>query len=190
MAMDDAEIIRRVTAGEVDLFETLVNRYRVHVARIVSRHVPRDRVDELCQDTFIRAYRSLGTVKKGVRFKSWISSIATRSCYDHWRRVYRNREILESEMTPECEERVAEAFSTASQEKYREERTRNEARELLQALLNTLSPEDRMVLELVHLEGLSGREAAELLGWSVANVKIRAFRARSKLKKALEAEGM
>ena len=70
MAMDDAEIIRRVTAGEVDLFETLVNRYRVHVARIVSRHVPRDRVDELCQDAFIRAYRSLGTVKKGVGSKA------------------------------------------------------------------------------------------------------------------------
>jgi RNA polymerase sigma-70 factor (ECF subfamily) len=57
---------------------------------------------------------------------------------------------------------------------------------VLKYALNKLSPEDRMVIELVYLEGLSGKEAAELLGWSLANVKVRLFRSRKKLQKLLE----
>ena len=60
-----------------------------------------------------------------------------------------------------------------------------EAREVLDWALNKLSAEDRMVIELVYLEGLSGKEAAELLGWSVTNVKVRSFRSRKKLQKLL-----
>ena len=61
----------------------------------------------------------------------------------------------------------------------------DEARELLDWVLGRLSAEDRMVLELVYLEGLTGKEAADLLGWSVANVKVRSFRSRKKLEKIL-----
>ena len=62
---------------------------------------------------------------------------------------------------------------------------RKEAADLLEWALAHLSPEDRMVTELVHLEGLSGKEAAKMLGWTVANVKIRSFRARNRLRKLL-----
>lgn len=64
-----------------------------------------------------------------------------------------------------------------------------EAREVLDWALARLSPEDRMVLELVYLEGLSVREVADLLGWSTANVKIRSFRSRRKLQKLLKDAG-
>ena len=66
-----------------------------------------------------------------------------------------------------------------------EKNLQKEAGELLGRALDRLSPEDRMVLEMVYLEGLSGKEAAGLLGWSVANVKIRLFRSRKKLRKIL-----
>jgi RNA polymerase sigma-70 factor, ECF subfamily len=56
---------------------------------------------------------------------------------------------------------------------------------MLDWAMDRLSPEDRMVVELIYLEGLSGKEAADLLGWSVANVKVRAFRSRNKLRKLL-----
>ena len=66
-----------------------------------------------------------------------------------------------------------------------EKNSQKEAVELLGRALHRLSPEDRMALEMVYLDGLSGKEAAVLLGWSVANVKIRLFRARKKLRKIL-----
>jgi RNA polymerase sigma-70 factor (ECF subfamily) len=61
-----------------------------------------------------------------------------------------------------------------------------ETRDLLQKALAHLSPENRMVVTLVHLEGYSVREAAELLGWTVVNVKVRAHRARQQLRNILE----
>ncbi len=60
-----------------------------------------------------------------------------------------------------------------------------EAQEILEWALNRMSAKDRMVLELVYLEGMSGKEAARLLGWSVVNVKVRCHRARKKIEKLL-----
>jgi RNA polymerase sigma-70 factor (ECF subfamily) len=64
-----------------------------------------------------------------------------------------------------------------------------EAREVLDWALARLTPEDRMVLKLVYMEGLSVRETADLLGWSTANVKIRSFRSRNRLRKLLKDAG-
>jgi RNA polymerase sigma-70 factor, ECF subfamily len=61
-----------------------------------------------------------------------------------------------------------------------------DATNLLQRALAQLSPENRMVVDLVHLEGHSVREASELLGWTVVNVKVRAHRARQQLRKILD----
>lgn len=72
-------------------------------------------------------------------------------------------------------------------DKFREEGLKKEASELLEWALSKLAPEDRMVIELVYLEGYSGREAANLLGWSVSNVKVRSFRLKRKLKSILKA---
>ena len=67
----------------------------------------------------------------------------------------------------------------------RQSRRRKEAADLLDWALGKLSAAERMIFELVYLEGLSGKEAATLLGWSVANVKVRSFRCRRKMKKVL-----
>ncbi len=71
-------------------------------------------------------------------------------------------------------------------EQYARLAQQKEAKEILDQALNKLTPAQRIVLELVHLEGYSGKEAARLLDWSVANVKIQAYRARKKMRKYLE----
>lgn len=80
---------------------------------------------------------------------------------------------------------LEEVLSNKSGQSIEETGSQREAKELLDWALGKLSPEDRMVLELVYLEDLSMKEAAGLLGWSVANVKVRSFRSRRKLKKLL-----
>ena len=77
-------------------------------------------------------------------------------------------------------------MSEKSSQIYEDTGAVKEAGEILEWALERLSPEDRMVLELVYLEGLSGKEAAAQLGWSVANVKIRSFRSRRRLEKLLK----
>jgi len=181
----DLEVIRRVLSGEVNAYESLMTKYLKHVTSIVYKHIPPQEVEEVAQDVFIRAYRSLKTFKQKSEFKPWISSIAVRACCDHWRRVYRSKEILLSSLPENYRERMEAILSEQSGAPDDRERQQKKARELLDWALNQLSPEDRMVVELVYLEGLSGKEAATLLGWSVANIKIRSFRARKKLYRLL-----
>jgi RNA polymerase sigma-70 factor, ECF subfamily len=91
-----------------------------------------------------------------------------------------------SSLSEKHEEWLEQALSDQSNEVLLEKGKEVEAKEILDWALNKLSLEDKMVLELVYLEGFSNKEASELLGWSVVNVKVRSFRSRRKLEKILK----
>ena len=187
--LPDVEIIRRVIAGEVDLFEELLMRYREHVGRIVAGHVPREMVAEVAHDVFVRAYTSLSTYSFRTPFSHWLSTIAVRGCYDVWRDASARKEVPlsgSSEVAEEQQRWTEHLLATESKERFDAMVRQQDSTNLLQWGLAQLSPENRMIVTLVHLEGHSVREAAELLGWTVVNVKVRAHRARQQLRKILE----
>ena len=93
-----------------------------------------------------------------------------------------------STLTEKHQDWMEAALLGASEESHDEESLQREAKELLDWALARLSAEERMVIELIYLEGLSVKEAADLLGWSVANVKVRSFRSRKKLEKLFRRE--
>lgn len=177
----DTEIIHQVLSGEVNAFERLLKRYQAHVLTIVKKHIPFDKVEEVAQDVFVRVYQSLPTFKGDDGFKKWLSTITMRTCYDFWRKHYRYPEIPLSSLSEKHKVWLEQATSNSSSQSFHERGSQEEAREILAWALDRLSPEDRMVLELVYLEGYSVKEAADLLGWSTVNVKVRSFRARKKL---------
>ena len=184
---EDMDVVRRILSGDVNAFETLVRRNRQDVSRIVSRRAPRDQADELVAEVFARAYVSLGNYRGESPFSHWLAIIAARACHDFWRGRYRNRETPMSVLSEEGRafvDRIASDDDVASPE---ELFRKKEAAELLDYALSGLSATDRMVVILAHLEEKSVAETAELLGISRANVKIRAFRARGKLRRALAA---
>jgi RNA polymerase sigma-70 factor (ECF subfamily) len=181
----DEEIVRRVIGGDINAFESILLRYKDHVLDIVRKHVPYHEVEETAHDVFVRAYQSLATFRERSRFKHWLSAIAVRACYDFWRKRYRSRELPMSSLSEEHQEWLEGVMSERSNRSFDDKVCQEKARELLDWALDRLSPEDRMVLELVYLEGRSGREAADLLGWSVANVKVRSLRARRKLRRLM-----
>ena len=181
---DDAEVVRRVLAGDVNSFRRLVERYGGLVAGVVRKRVPLEHLEDTMQDVFIRAYKSLPTFKHG-SFPAWLSTISVRTCYDFWREHYRCNELPVSALTDRHQAWLENALSDRSKESYREKGREKEAREILDCALASLSPGDRMAIELVYLEGLSVKEAARLLGWSVPNVKVRLFRSRRKLRELL-----
>jgi RNA polymerase sigma-70 factor (ECF subfamily) len=183
--LSDAEIVRQVLDGYVNAFESLLVRYKDLVLKIVKKHVPYNDVEETTQEVFVRVYQSLLTFKGKSGFGRWLSSIAVRTCYDYWRKAYRSREVPFSSLTEKHQEWLEKVISDEPEQSVYEKGFQNEARELLDWALGNLSAEDRMVIELMYLEGLSGKETADLLGWSIAKVKVRSFRSRKKLQKLL-----
>jgi RNA polymerase sigma-70 factor (ECF subfamily) len=185
-AMDD-ELIRAVVGGNTELFETLMLRHRDHVGRIVSGHVPSDMVPEVAHEVFVKAYTGLATYAFEQPFAHWLSTIAVRACYDFWR-TRQGTDLPVSALTAEHQQWMDRVLAAQSDDRFSEQVRRHEATEVLAWALAQLSPENRAVLTLVHLDGHSVREAAQLLGWSLVNVKVRAHRARQALRTILMKE--
>ncbi|MRR14432.1 RNA polymerase sigma factor [archaeon] len=184
---EDSGYIERIINGEKDAFSHIIKKYKMYVFKIINRHVPYADAEEVAHEAFIRIYESLAQFRGPQGFRQWMAAIATRTCYDYWRRAYRSKEVPMGSLSDEHREWLERA---ASEQVSGEDIARQaEAREVLEYALSRLSAEDRMVLELIYGEGLSVREAAGLLGWSMANVKIRAFRSRKKLHKLLKDTG-
>jgi RNA polymerase sigma-70 factor (ECF subfamily) len=182
---DDLDIVRQVIEGRVNAFAGLVRRHGGFVSAIVKRHVPFDDVEDTLQNVFLRAYKSLPTFKNNSSFRHWLSVIALRTCHDFWREHYRYREFNVSSLTGEQVAWLGTALADQSDSLFHERGFQKEAVEILDMALGSLSPKDRMILELVYLEGRSLKEAAALMELSLANVKVRLFRSRKKLHELL-----
>jgi RNA polymerase sigma-70 factor (ECF subfamily) len=184
--VDDDEIIKRVLDGEVNVYELLVNKYQSIVLSILKKRLPFEQVEEVAQLVFIKGYQSLPSYNAEGPVKNWLSSIAVKACYDFWRTSYKNKEVSVYSLSLEDKEWFDKALLEQSTQVLIKKGQESEAKELLNWALGKLSPEDKAVLELVYLEGLSHKEASELLGWSVANIKVRSFRSRRKLAEILK----
>ncbi len=181
LVSDDAECIDRVLRGDIDRFSELITRYQPHVLKIVQGHVPADRAAEVAHDVFVRAFAGLSQYAGQVPFEHWLSRLSVRACYDFWR-AHRRADVPVSGLTDDQVGWLDRALAAESSQQFRDQADRRDSLEVLEWALAQLSPEHRLVLTLVSLEGRSVREAAELLGWTVVNVKVRCYRARQALR--------
>lgn len=181
---EESELVRRIRQGETERFAELIDRYQRHVGRIVGRRVPTERMRELVHEVFVKAYMNLAQFSDSVPFEHWLAGIAVRTCYDFWRTRARE-EIPVSTLSEQHHQWIEQTLSAQSDRLFRDQTAKQEAADVLEWALGRLSPEQRAVLTLVHLEGYSVREAARLLGWSQINVKVRAHRARQTLRALL-----
>jgi RNA polymerase sigma-70 factor (ECF subfamily) len=184
--LSDEELIRLVVAGDAEPFAELVLRHRGHVSRIIKGHVPASLIPEVAHDIFVKAYTALGTYAFERPFGHWLAVIAVRHCYDIWRRAARRKEVSLSGPTSRTFPDLETVLAVKSQTQYIEKLRQQEATTLVHWALGQLSPENRMVVTLVHLDGYKMREAADLLGWSVVNVKVRVHRARRQLRRIID----
>lgn len=178
VAEGDRVDIAAALGGDHRAFERLVRRYD----KVIAGHLWRftrdgSELEELVQDTFVEAYKSLKSFKGNAPFSAWLRTIATRAGYRLWKSKRRSsRHIGEAELD-------IDTLASA------QESTPSEAAEYVHRVLERLNPEDRVVLTLLYFEDLDTREIAKELGWSRSLVKVRAHRARKKLKKYLEQAG-
>jgi len=181
---EESDLVSRIRQGETERFAELIDRYQRHVGRIVGRRAPAERVRELVHEVFVKAYVNLAQFSDSVPFEHWLAGIAVRTCYDFWRERAR-KEVPVSALSEDHQRWIEQTLSSQSDRQFRDETAKQDAAEVLEWALRQLSPENRAVLTLVHLDGYSVRETAQLLGWSLVNVKVRAHRARRALRALL-----
>ena len=176
---EDHDDLRLCQNGDEQAYARIVQRYEIPIARQMWRF-SRDpqRHEELVQEVFVEAYTSLHSFKRTAPFEHWLRRIATRVGYRFWK--HKARDTERQEKLHHHKDILMSSLDSASA---------SEAGEYLYQLLQHLDAQDRIVLTLMYFEGWDTKEIAEHLGWSLSLVKVRAFRARKKLKKKLEAAG-
>ena len=177
----DAEILRRIRKGEPEAFEILVARYKNRVFGILT-HYERDaqKVEDLAQDTFLKAWRNLKQYRAKSPFEHWLSRIASNVARDHLRRIHRR--IRETSFE-DLGEGSIDWLSTGNINRQLKVR---EARQLLEYAMQALTPLSRVILTQREIEGRSLKEVSELTGQSVDSVKVRCHRAKIKMREALQ----
>ena len=173
----DHALVRATLAGDDSAFAEIMRRHKGRVFGTCSRFA-RDahQLDDLCQEVFLRAWRRLRTFRADAPFEHWLARLTVTACYDFLRREKRHRGHVELDDSPlELRDTSVDAAIAAGR-----------ARDLLDWAMRKLSAEEKLVLTLLELEERTVRDIAALTGWSESNVKVRAFRARAKLREIIE----
>jgi RNA polymerase sigma-70 factor (ECF subfamily) len=178
---DDSELLASIRNGALDDFTGIVQRHQARVFAILSRY-ERDphKVEDLAQETFLKAWRALGRFDSDrAPFEHWLARIAVRVALDHLRRERRTADEVKLSELGES------ALEWLHNERDESQPDAADAREILELAMSCLSAEERLVLTLREIEGRNAKEISQLTGWSGVSVRVRAYRARAKLREAL-----
>ncbi len=180
MRSDDSKLIQRVLSGDDTAFAELVKKYQKPVHALVWRKVGDFHIaEEITQDTFLKAYQKLATLKEPQSFVSWLYVIATRRCIAWLRKKRLWMQSLEATNSLQFEKATYSGYVVEENE-----RTTIEAeREVVKRLLAKLQESERTVMTLHYFGEMTCEEISKFLGVSVGAIKSRLSRARHRLKK-------
>jgi RNA polymerase sigma factor (sigma-70 family) len=181
---DEKDSVRRIEQGDEVAARELLRHFHPFVLKLVRAHLPRRISEEdLVQMIFIKVFHKLNQYTGRTPLAHWISRIAVNTCFNSLkaekvRPEWRLGDFSE-EIAAGIEKLAVTAVDTATNDDV------DLAKKLVTELMAQLSPEDRLVITLLHLEEKSVEEVRALTGWSRSVIKVRAFRARAKMKKIL-----
>ena len=186
MIAEDREYIDRVLSGEIAAFDGLVRKYN-RMAGAIAFGIVGDfsSADDVVQEALLKAYCDLGKLRDRNKFKVWLAGIVRSRAIDWLRRRKALPAMPFSQAFPDGDADSAEdpeLLAPPVEELYDQKELRDK---VLEAIRN-LPEDDRVVVTLKHMEGLSYKEIAELVGTTVSAVESRLFRARQDLRKKLE----
>jgi RNA polymerase sigma-70 factor (ECF subfamily) len=182
MERSEAELIAAVLQGDAASFEPLVQKYSPRVFATARRYARREsEVEDIAQEVWLKAFQKLGSFRGEAPFEHWLMRMTVRTCYDFLRGHQRNREASFSDLN-DSENDWLEQFARAPEST---SENADAAKLLVGRVLEKLSPQARLIITLQEIEDRSVKEIAQLTGWSVPLVKVRAFRARAEMRKIL-----
>jgi len=183
-SFDEQACLQQIAQGDEAAAHELLQQFRPFVLRLVRSHLPR-RVSEedLAQMIFIKVFQNLDKYSGNVPLAHWVSRIAVNTCLNELRAEKRRPEWRLSDFDENTSAAIEQGARTEAD--LGSPADARLAKDVLYQLLAQLAPEDRLLITLLHLDERSVQEIHQLTGWSRSAIKVRAFRARAKMKKML-----
>ena len=181
----DQSLIARAQRGDESAFNQIVQAYGKRILGTISRLIGRpEDVEDVAQEVFVRLFYSLDQLRSPDVFEPWLYRLTANAAYDYLRRRQKRR--LEARMADLSEEQVVLADADAGAKLNQQDRQAAAIREFVNDLLGEVSDDDRVLLLLKEVEGLSLKEIQEIYGLKENALKVRLFRARQRVLKAYE----
>jgi RNA polymerase sigma-70 factor (ECF subfamily) len=186
VATTDEELVARTVAGDADSFNQLIKRWERPIYALAYRTIGRDEdARDVCQETFLRAFRALPGFKGQAKFSSWLYRITLNLCRD-WIRRQRRTPIVSA---PEGVDVVELASEQGPVESIEDLVARKQLSRTVGEAMRFLPEEQRTAIILKEYHGLTFQEIADLQGCPLSTVKTRLYQGLSVLRRRLEAEG-
>lgn len=178
----DFDLILRAKQGDDQAFNQVVQAYRRRILGTISRLIGRpEDVEDVGQEVFVRLYYSLDQLREPDVFEPWLYRLTVNAAYDYLRRQRRRPEARMSDLS---EQQVMMADADAGTIAQREEVRQGKVRDFVNSLLGAVSEEDRVLLTLKEVEGLSLKQLESVYKVNENALKVRLFRARQRVLKA------
>jgi RNA polymerase sigma-70 factor (ECF subfamily) len=180
---DASALVKAALEHDDEAARALVRHLYPTVVKIVRAHRPRRTAEEdLCQMIFIKVFQKLSQFSGNVPLEHWVSRIAVNTCLNQIESEKVRPELRHADLSVE-QQAVIENLAIATDELAPDQQFAS--RQLVEHLLAALKPVERLAIDLLYLQGRSVEEIRKITGWSAALIKVRAFRARQKMKQQL-----
>ena len=181
------ELARSARAGDESAFEEIMRRYSPRVFHFASRFFrQRSLVEEAAQEVFLKAFTELDNFEGRGSMEGWLTRITTNTCLNLLRSAKRRPELTVSDLTEDETSWLDSNMGAAAAERHQSSERSMVAADLTERVLQTLSPDDQLVLTLIDGEDNSVKDVVKMTGWSESKVKVQAFRARRRMREAIE----
>jgi len=181
--MDDSDasaLVKAALQHDDEAARALVRQLYPLVSKLVRAHRPRRTAEEdLCQMIFIKVFQKLSQFSGKVPLEHWVSRIAVNTCLNQIESERVRPELRHADLSEE-EQAVVENLAISAEELAPDRRFAS--RQLVEHLLDALKPVERLAIDLLYLQGRSVEEIRKITGWSATLIKVRAYRARQKMK--------
>lgn len=181
----DEELVRRVQRGDIAAFDLLVRKYQHRIAALIGRYVADwSEVQDVAQDTFIRAYRAIGNFRGDAQFYTWLHRIAVNTAKNHL--VAHNRRPPTDDVEIDDAEHFDSGIRLRDGDTPERELMRQQLEQTVVRAVEALPEELRVAIHLREVDGLSYEEIAERMGCPIGTVRSRIFRARDAIDRELK----
>jgi RNA polymerase sigma-70 factor, ECF subfamily len=183
----DFELIQKARSGDDAAYNQVVAAYRKRILGTISRLIGRpEDVEDVGQEVFLRLYFSLDQLRTPEVFEPWLYRLTVNASYDYLRKQRRRGEARMADLS---EQQVLMADAAAGGKQTSEDQRKAQLKEQVEALLSAVSAEDRILLTLKEVEGLSLKELEKVYGVKENALKVRLFRARQRVLKVFAESG-
>ena len=174
--LSDAELAQASVGGDESAFGEIVRRYSPRVFSFSSRFFRRyDLVEEAAQEVFLKAFTQLKNYEGRGSLEGWLTRITVTTCINILRSTKPQNEMMVADLTEDETAWLENNMSNAAAVNHRNEEDKLVAADLVNRVLETLPPEDSLILQMIEGEGASIKEVSATMDWSESKVKIKAF---------------